>query len=144
MKSTNENPGQPENQNPPDPRPSRLGAGKPVRSPVLPLIGVALGAGLLAFVVGRNTASGPPATGTGKAAHGEAGHEDHGEEGHEEHGKEKGHDEHGEEESRHDTEEIKFEGDAAREAGLQVAPVSFSLQSSGLPFNGQIEASPDR
>lgn len=95
-----------------------------VAMPVLAAVGAV---GLVAFVAGRATSPAPPAVVSSQA-----------EESHEEHGE----DEHGEE--KHGAEEIVFEGDALRSAGIEVAPVSFPAQKSGIPFNGQIEAAPDR
>lgn len=82
-----------------------------------------VGVGLVAFLVGRGSA---PNTAIAPATEEHA--DEHGEEGHS--------DEHG-------GEEIKFEGDAAKTAGIVVAPVSLQLQTSGIPFNGQIAPDPD-
>ncbi len=111
-----------------------------------PIIGAVVGVGLLAFVVGRATSPDPPASmGTSETAtkeHGEEGHAE-GEEGHEEGGHAEG--EEGHEEGGHGGgEEIVFEGDSLKTAGVQVAPVALALQTSGIPFNGEIEASPNR
>ena len=83
-----------------------------------------LGIGVVAFFVGRGSA--PVNTSPAVSESAEDGHE-HGEEGH------------GDEHS----EEIKFEGNTAKEAGIVVAPVSLQLQTSGIPFNGQIAANPN-
>lgn len=121
----------------PTPHPENLAKPKK-KNPALPLIAAALGAALLAFVVGRSTAPNPPASmGTNQAAEegheeGEAGHAE-GEEGHAEEG---GHEESG-------GEEIKFEGDAAQTGNVRVAPVSLTTQTSGIPFNGQIAPNPN-
>jgi len=94
----------------------------------LPVI-AALGLSLLAFGLGRNTASSPPASlGTNEGTNEEpqaGGADQHG---------------HGEE---HGAGEIKFEEDAAQTAGVRVAPVTLVAQTSGIPFNGQIAPDPN-
>jgi len=98
------------------------------------MLAAVLGIGVVAFFVGRSSApvNTPPVT----SESAEEGHE-HGEEGHNEEGHgEEGHGEEG-------GEEIKFEGNTAKEAGIVVAPVSLQLQTSGIPFNGQIAANPN-
>ncbi|HVF10768.1 MAG TPA: efflux RND transporter permease subunit [Abditibacteriaceae bacterium] len=109
-------------ENTPTPTPAK-------KKSTLPLVAAALvGVGLIAFLLGRSSAPNPniaPAT------------EEHaGEHGEEEHGEEHGHEEHG-------GEEIKFEGDAAKTAGIAVAPVSVQPQTAGIPFNGQIAPNPN-
>jgi RND family efflux transporter MFP subunit len=95
----------------------------------LPLIGTAIiGALLVAFLLGRGSA---PSTPTAPAT------EEHADEHGDEHGEE-GHDEHDLE-----GEEIHFEGDEAKAAGIVLAPVSAQLQTSGIPFNGQIAPDPN-
>jgi RND family efflux transporter MFP subunit len=98
----------------------------------LPLIAAAIvSVGLVAFLLGRGSAPStpvPPATAEHAEEHGEEGHE----KGDEEHG-----DEHG------GAEEIKFEGNAAKTAGIVIAPVASQLQTSGIPFNGQLVANPN-
>ena len=109
-----------------------------------------MGLSLLAFGLGRNTASSPAASiGTSEApGASEGGHAEHGEEGHEE-GEEAGHaegEEGGHEEGGHaegGAEEIKFEGDAAQTAGVRVAPVSLTTPTVGIPFSGQIGPDPN-
>lgn len=39
---------------------------------------------------------------------------------------------------------ITFDGDAAQTAGVQIAPVALSPAAGGIPFNGEVEASPNR
>src|SRR5690606_9546788 len=64
----------------------------------------------------------------------EEGHAE-GEESHDEHGEEGGHDLEGE--------VIKFEGDAAKTAGVVVTPVSLAPLAVSIPFNGQIAPNPN-
>ena len=113
---------------PPEPRPRAAG-----KKPILPIVAAVAGVGLLSFVLGRGTAPNPPASmGTSETATTE-----HTEEGHaegEEHAEEGGHG---------GAEEIVFEGDSLRTAGVQVAPVSLALQTRGIPFNGQIAPNPN-
>lgn len=112
-----------------------------------PLPAIAASVALLGgamFVLGRSTAPNPPANfGTNEAAkESKKSHEEgapekggHAEEGHAE--GEEGHEEHGEGEA------ISFSPAALQSAQIEVAPVALKPQVSGLPFNGQIEASPD-
>lgn len=39
---------------------------------------------------------------------------------------------------------ITFEGDATKTAGVTLEPVSLTMGGAGIPFNGEIEASPNR
>ena len=47
-------------------------------------------------------------------------------------------------EEKGDTTLIKFDGDASKSSGVQVTTVALSPAASGIPFNGEIEASPNR
>lgn len=110
---------------------------KPVSIPLI-VVSVALLGGAM-FVLGRSSAPNPPLNSAAMEGHEDSaeGHEegDHTEhaEGDEEHGGE----EHGEGEA------ISFSPEALQSAQIKVEPISLKPQVSGLPFNGQIEASPD-
>lgn len=96
------------------------------RNVKLPATATAIvGAGLLAFLLGRSTAlnhSAPSASvETRDVAAGDKSE-----------GDEKG-----------GAKEIKFAGDAAQTAGVRVAPVALTTQTNGIPFSGQIAASPN-
>ncbi|RYX85906.1 efflux RND transporter periplasmic adaptor subunit [bacterium] len=86
------------------------------------------------FVGGRSTAPSSPANVAVDSAakapdeHAEAGHDT----------SESGGDEHGHEEG-----VVSFSPEALQSAGVQVAPVTLKPQLIGMPFNGDIEASPD-
>ena len=115
------------------------------KNPLLPLIAGGLGLGMLAFVAGRSTAPNPPANmGTNQAGQSGVAADEHaeGEKGHDHKEGEGGHAEEGHKEGESET--IVFEGDSAREAGIATEAVAFQTQTVGIPFNGAIEASPDR
>lgn len=99
---------------------------------VIALCGIAL----MAFFIGRRSA--PPSNTTAGAQTEVVTHDEHA------HGENEG-DAHAEEhdEGEHGAEEIKFDGDAAKAAGIQVAPVSLGQAGGGIPFNGQIAVDPN-
>ena len=89
----------------------------------LPLIAAVAGAGLLAFIVGRSTAPAetpPESQPTVEITATESENPTGG------------------------PQLIAFEGDAKTTAGVTLAPVALTAGGAGLPFNGEIKASPNR
>ena len=107
-----------------------------------PLVAGALGVALLSFIAGRAFAPDNPANiGTnqtpGSAAQTGTAADEHGED--EAHGE----GEHGEGDE-HGDEAIVFEGNSARDAGIEVQAVFAAPLVAGLPVSGSIEPSPNR
>ena len=95
------------------------------KNAALPIVVAVAGAGLVAFVAGRSTAPNPPASvGTNAGATTEAAPESEAPSG--------------------GVQTIVFEGSPGQTAGVMLAPVTLAPAASGIPFNGEVEASPNR
>jgi len=121
MKLPNQNLPNPLTNEPMKPEPvARIAAKK---SP-LPIVAAVAGAGLLAFIVGRSTAPGETTSVSTQTTTETTAPESEAPSG--------------------GTQLITFEGDATATAGVRLAPVSLTSSGAGIPFNGEIEASPNR
>lgn len=106
-----------------EPMKPQLAARMAAKKSPLPLVAAVAGAGLLAFLVGRTTApneTAPVSTDTTETTVVES------------------------EAPSGDVQTIVFDGSPGQTAGVTVAPVALAPAASGIPFNGEVEASPNR